>query len=135
MIQLQLSNDAYIMYSIRNNIVSSGIINSFEGKRDFDFRNLEVRIQPVTQGNFFFIPEMVDGRYGVFLYQFTQFLRICEASIPENIDNLELSLIYEMRSNGVVLDRVSRFIDMTTEQFLTYRVRPGTQEEYEKCMA
>lgn len=78
---------------------------------------------------------MVDGRVGVLLYPFILFERICEARIPENIDHLELSRIFEMKSNGVVLYKYFQSIDMATEQLFIYKLRPGTQEEYEKCIS
>lgn len=61
--------------------------------------------------------------------------RYCEARIPENIDNLKFSYILEQILNGVIIYKIFRHIDMSAEEFKVYSVRPGTQEEYEKCTA
>lgn len=78
---------------------------------------------------------MADQRVGILLYKSTPFIKKCDARIPENIDFLELSFIYELRHNNVFLYRFIQTIDIETEKLQIYTVRPGTRDEYEKCMA
>lgn len=133
-IEFELS-DTYSQYNLVIAFsTSTGNLESNKKVRDFDFDNLDIEIRPITQGKPIFRTEMVDRKVGMLSYDYNKFSRTCKVRIPENVDGLQLSYFQEKRINGVLLKRLFRSIDLSTEDSLVYKIRPGTKKELERCM-
>lgn len=77
---------------------------------------------------------MVDRKVGVFLYQSTRFTRTCDVLVPEDIRDFGYCFILEMKVGDILLKRIVRTVDMLTSSLKVYKIRPGTKEEYQRCM-
>lgn len=49
-----MSYESTITFYIRNNLMSPGTATDNHGRIGFDFDNLEIKLQPVTQGKTFY---------------------------------------------------------------------------------
>lgn len=53
-IEIELSDNVVIMFNIKNMLLSRGTAFDAHGEVEFDFNNLEVKVEPVTQGSIFY---------------------------------------------------------------------------------
>lgn len=78
---------------------------------------------------------MVDRKVGRLLYQSTTFVRRCDDGILEDVGGFGYSFILESRVGDVILKRSIRSFDMLTQDLGVYKIRRGTEEEYQRCLS